>query len=281
MPGATAGVCAGVGVWSAPWLHTRTCPTSKSVFDVLMEICTGVGAGRGAACEAGAGRVWAPPPRLGPRPMPSTSSSPVDLMPVRDAAELAGRSSSTVRDWIRAGHLSKHREEPGNELSRVLVSRAELVARLEELDGPRPAPPTTNESRGEAPATAPDAGLVAELASARAMVASLEERLRLVGELRESERARLEAVAESERVALASAREAFEKAREALEGAAAAHLGAADAERRRADAAEAALRDARTDLEAVRGELAGARAELEALRVRSGMPWWRRLIAAG
>jgi len=202
--------------------------------------------------------------------MPSTSSSPVDLMPVRDAAELAGRSSSTVRDWIRAGHLSKHREEPGNELSRVLVSRAELVARLEELDGPRPAPPTTNESRGEAPATAPDAGLVAELASARAMVASLEERLRLVAELREFERA-----------SLRTARDAFEKSREALEGAAAAHLGAADAERRRADAAEAALRDARTDLEAVRGELAGARAELEALRVRSGMPWWRRLIAAG
>ena len=214
--------------------------------------------------------------------MSSTSSRPVDLMPVRDAAELAGRSSSTVRDWIRAGHLTKHREEPGNELSRVLVSRAELVARLKDVDGPRPAPPTAGvASRGEAPATAPAAVLAAELASARAMVAGLEERLRLVGELRESERAGLEAVAESERVALASARDAFEKAREALESAAAAHLGAADAERRRADAAEAALRDARTDLEAVRGELAGARAELEALRVRSGMPWWRRLIATG
>lgn len=197
--------------------------------------------------------------------MPSTSPAPVDLMPVRDAAELAGRSPSTVRDWIRAGHLTKHREEPRNELSRVLVSRAELVARLGDVDGPRPAPPTA----------------AAELASARAMVAGLEERLRLVGELRESERARLEAVAESERVALASARDAFEKAREALESAAAAHLGVADAERRRADAAEAALRDARTDLEAVRGELAGARAELEALRVRSGLPWWRRLIATG
>ncbi len=230
--------------------------------------------------------------------MTSTSppATPADagLIPIRDAAELAGRSPSTVRDWIRAGHLSKHREDPADERSRVLVSRAELVARLEDVDGPRPAPATEQPAEaldledvtprgpgGSPPSTVPDAGLVAELATARATVVGLEERLRLVNELREAERVRLEAAVEVEREGMASLREAFEKGRVALEAAAEAHLGAADAERRRADAAEAALRDARTDLEAVRGELAGARAELEALRVRAGLPWWRRLIAAG
>ena len=204
--------------------------------------------------------------------------TPDDLIPVQTAAELAGRSRSTVRDWIRAGYLSKHREDPENERSRVLVSRAELMARLEEVDGPQSAPASPPASTPTSPAVL---DLAAELANTRALVAGLEERLRLVGELRESERARLEATVEAERASLTSAREAFERSREALESAAAAHLGAADAERRRADAAEAALRDARADLEAVRGELAGARAELEALRAQAGLPWWRRLLTAG
>jgi multidrug efflux pump subunit AcrA (membrane-fusion protein) len=207
-------------------------------------------------------------------------SSPDDLMSVREAADLAGKSLSTVRDWIRAGHLVKHREDPEDDKSKVLVSRAELVARIEEVGGPRPEP-TPPGPGGSHPSTAPDAGLVAELASTRAVVAGLEERLRLVSELRESERARLEAVAESDRATLVSAREAFEKAREALESAAAAHLGAADAERRRADAAEEALRQTRDDLEVSRGELVAMRAELEALRVRNGLSWWRRMLTAG
>lgn len=174
-----------------------------------------------------------------------------DLIGVREAARIAGKSKSTVRDWIRAGHLTKHREDPANDLSRVLVSRAELLARLEDVDGPRPAPPT-----------AADAVLAAELASARAMVASLEERLRLVGELRDFERAQFKASVESERVSLARSRESFGMARAALECAASSQSTAteaerrrADAERRRADAAEALLRDARQEIKAMRGGL--------------------------
>jgi len=176
-----------------------------------------------------------------------------DLIGVREAARIAGKSKSTVRDWIRAGHLTKHREEPGNDLSRVIVSRAELLTRLEDVyvDSPRPAPPT-----------AADAVLAVELASVRAMVASLEEQLRLVGELRDFERAQFKASVEFERKTSALERESFKEARAAIEGTAATHMRAADAERRRADAerrradaAEAALRDARDDLEAVRGGL--------------------------
>lgn len=204
--------------------------------------------------------------------------TPDDLIPVQTAAELAGRSRSTVRDWIRAGYLSKNREDPENERSRVLVSRAELLARLEEVDGPQSAPASPPTSTPTSPAVL---DLAAELANTRALVAGLEERLRLVGELRESERARLEATVEAERASLTSAREAFERSREALESAAAAHLGAADAERRRADATAEALRDARADLEEVRGELIATRAELEVLRTHTGLPWWRRLLTAG
>jgi hypothetical protein len=230
-------------------------------------------------------------------------SSPDDLMSVREAADLAGKSLSTVRDWIRAGHLVKHREDPEDDKSKVLVSRAELVARIEEVGGPPTGP------GGSHPSTAPDADLVAELASTRAVITDLEagrdqlvlkladmrvsdastqaradgleERLRLVNELREAERVRLEAAVEVEREGVASLREAFEKGRVALEAAAEAHLGAADAERRRADAAEEALRQTRDDLEVSRGELVAMRAELEALRVRNGLSWWRRMLTAG
>jgi excisionase family DNA binding protein len=94
------------------------------------------------------------------------SSTPLDLLPVRDAARLVGRGYSTVRAWIAAGQLEAHRGEGTHRGSPpVLVSRAELLllCATSKSTDPGRRPPA------EPPAVAP--GAAVELAELRAAVA--------------------------------------------------------------------------------------------------------------
>jgi len=211
---------------------------------------------------------------------------------VREAADLVGRSLSTVRAWVRSGRLEGHREEPGNKRSRLLVHRAALVAVAAELDPdgshqtPAPAPtPATVEPSGVDGVEV--ARLRAELAAARELLTETRTRADTLAELLKREEDRTtEAVAEARRLAeaaeAAEARtaEAADAIRADLRDAIEAHIGNADAQRRRAEAAEAVGRDLRADLEAARAEVVGTRAELAALREREGLSWWHRLIGA-
>lgn len=194
----------------------------------------------------------APPTPPEPAPTPKADTLP-ELVPVRDAAELVGRSLSTVRSWVRSGRLEGHREEEGNAKSRLLVHRAALLVVAAELD-----PKAGREPEPEAPSPAPKAAAPdptdgAEVAALRAEVAGLREALHLASTrgddlsavLRRQDGQRSEALAEA---------------------------------RRRAETAEAVSRDLRADLEAARAELVGVRAELDTLRARAGLSWWRRLI---
>lgn len=178
---------------------------------------------------------------------------PGDLIPTKEAARLVDRSSSTVRAWLRAGRLTKHREQPGNDASRVLVSRAELMAYAAgELD---PAPP-----RPSAPRSAlPTGGQSPAMESGAADLVEL---------------ARLRAELEGARAVLAATRAHVAS----LEAQLASGDERVAAERQRADSAERHARELRTDLEEARDELRAARAESQALRAYAGLPWWRRAI---
>jgi hypothetical protein len=53
-------------------------------------------------------------------------SVPDDLMTAREAATYIERSLSSVRSWVRQGKVEGYREVPGDVMSRLLVSRAEI-----------------------------------------------------------------------------------------------------------------------------------------------------------
>lgn len=167
---------------------------------------------------------------------------PVDAIPVREAAVLVDRSLSSVRSYVRAGHIRGYHPEGANGANApLLVSRSELLTYVASA-GLSPAP-----GRRAPPAPEPTGEVSALRADLRA--AELQAEVRVAA-------ARLEAL----EVALA-----------AKDGAIAALMARADAlvelvDRERRHAAELADR------------LVVAEAELEALRGYAGLPWYRRLL---
>lgn len=159
---------------------------------------------------------------------------PDDLIPVRDAAQLAGRGISTIRTWVRMGKVDGWREDPDDDNSRLLVSRAaivEVAAALgpstrrgpgsaarwgDALQGsaPEPAPHLAAppvEQGTEHPASTPDAGAdprvatAVALATAEARIEGLERLLteraaQLAGARSELETSRAEALGLRERL---------------------------------------------------------------------------------
>jgi hypothetical protein len=71
-------------------------------------------------------------------------SEPADLLPIREAARLVGRSVATVRRWVADGELAAH-YGPGTHPSNrpVLVSRGELAALAGATKSPHPGRPPT------------------------------------------------------------------------------------------------------------------------------------------
>lgn len=181
--------------------------------------------------------------------MPVDTARPDDLIPLPEAAALVDRSVSSLRSWVRAGRLVKWREDPDDTGSRVLVSRAELLALAARDLDPTPGRPARRPPTDEAALP----GDLAELAKLRA----------------ELEGARL--VLEATREHLAELRIARGEALVGERQRAEAERSRADAERARADALAA-------ELVAAREELSAARAERDALRGLAGLPWWRRLL---
>lgn len=168
------------------------------------------------------------------------TTTPDDLVPVREAARLVDRSTATIRAWVRAGELRVYRGEGTHEANRpALVSRAELLnvagvtkaphpprpPRREEPVSPSPAASTPSPSPGPSSSPSPS---VAELDALRALAASREE------------------TAAAVRSTVA-----------ALEARCVDLSAALDRERARAD---------------------GLEAEISALRATQGLPWWRRLL---
>lgn len=155
--------------------------------------------------------------------MPVDTARPDDLLPLPEAAALVDRSLSSLRAWLRAGRLVKHRERPEDSGSRVLVSRAELLAlaagELAASPG-RPAP-------GVPRSVAPEHTTRAELEATRALLAVTREHL---DELRRGHAQ-----------ALALARDLVEAERARGEGLA-----------RELEAARAELQGARAELDALR-----------------------------
>jgi hypothetical protein len=184
------------------------------------------------------------------------TDTPADLITVKDAATLVDRSVSSVRAWLRAGKLAKHRENDADPNSRVLISRAELMTfAAVGLSAAPPRPPATS----EAPSLTPDTP--ADQEAPAVALARAQAELRGALAVLEATRAHVSALEGQVAATEKAANQAREEAR-----------ATADAERRRADAAErqvAELRDA----------LTAARAELEALKEYADLPWYRRLIA--
>jgi uncharacterized coiled-coil protein SlyX len=168
----------------------------------------------------------------------------VDAIPVREAATMVDRSLSSVRAYVRAGHIRGYHPEGANGANApLLVSRSELLTYVASA-GLSPAP-----GRRQAPGTTPEpAGEVSAL------------------------RADLRAAELQAEVRVAAARlEALEVALAAKDGAIAALMARADAlvelvDRERRHAAELADR------------LVAAEAELKALRGYAGLPWYQRLL---
>lgn len=68
------------------------------------------------------------------------TNRPDDLITAQEAAIMADRSKSTVRSWVRQGHLTGYRKDPKRKNSALLVSRSEVSAYLSvngKIDPPR------------------------------------------------------------------------------------------------------------------------------------------------
>lgn len=202
-----------------------------------------------------------------PTPM-GTSTQPVDLIPLREAAKLVDRSVSTLRKWVRAELLQSYRETPEDPSSRVLVSRQELLQHAVAA-GLNPAPPRRSgpaeppstptvqtvqveespESSPEAPSTA-----ALELALLRGEVSRLQ-----------AELAGRDALLQAVRAHVVTIEKAATVAREDAHG-------RGEAERRRGDALAEELMLTREQLRATSQELAG-------LREWAAGSWWRRAMA--
>lgn len=179
---------------------------------------------------------------------------PDDLLPLKDAAVVVGRSLSTLRAWIRAGELEGHRETPEDPNSRLLVSQQQLLllaARSKPIHpgGPRPDGPA------EPPATPPSTDppvlkrtvRIGELRDDR----RIEERMMLAALT--AERDGLKAVLEAQKLTIST----LESRCRDLEN----H---AHSERLRAQEHQ--------------DRLVAAEAELTALRGWQRLPWYQRLL---
>lgn len=190
-------------------------------------------------------------------PADPSTPRPDDLVTVKEAAALVDRSVSSVRAWLRAGKLEKHREEPGNESSRALLSRSALLAFARsalDIDPGRPSPgPRAEPPAAAAPMPEGDATLRAELARLRVEL----DGTRAVLEATRAHVATLEGNAATVGALVTAAQEEGQK---------------------RAHLAEEHARGLRADLERMRDERDAARAEADALKSYVGLPWWRRLV---
>jgi len=149
-------------------------------------------------------------------------SEPTDLLPIRDAALMVGRSLATLRRWVADGELEAHYGEGTHASNRpVLVSRSALAALAVTSKATKPGrPPTAHLAELEACRLA-----LAQARAETAMVRETSEALRQVIRLSEDR-----------------------------------------------------SRDLAVALEAERARVAGLGAELAALRDRSGLSLWQRLI---
>lgn len=118
--------------------------------------------------------------------MPTTPTTPTDLIPAREAASLLDRSLSTIRAWVREGHVTPYRGPSSHpESAPLLVSRAEVlhyaavIARIAVVPGRPPSLPRLSDEPPAAPGPpSPAPELVEALLSAhRGQVAALEARI--------------------------------------------------------------------------------------------------------
>lgn len=198
-------------------------------------------------------------------------NQPDDLVLQADAAELTGKSISTIRSWLRSGRLCKYRETPGNDHSRVLVSRSELltVAGLPDdacsgTVNPRKRPRQDGDTSPSATSQLDQSGII------QAMQATIDAHTATIDVLRATL---------AQRDSDVDARDAAaQSVREALSQAAEAQSGRADAERRRADELARELAGVRDELEVARADAIRLNAELGAMREVQGRSWWHRLL---
>lgn len=125
---------------------------------------------------------------------------PDDLVALKEAAVMVGRSVSTLRAWIRAGELTSFREQETDPNSKVLVSR-EAILRLAAIEkpvhpgGPRKAveenPSVPEVKRGDtmiAGLSAERDGLKALVEAQRLTISALEARCRDLEQMAHQER---------------------------------------------------------------------------------------------
>jgi hypothetical protein len=188
-----------------------------------------------------------------------------ELLDLSEAARIAERSETTIRRWVRDGHLARHEgPAPAHGGSPpVLVSTRELLAHLA-TSGQEPRP-------GDAHPVDHPPGAPQVIAGAHGPPAT-----RTAEEELAALRLRL-AVAEAEaglRAELATLREELARVRGDL-ATARAEL---ELERARATRAEVELAGARGERDDWRARHDAREAELAALRTAGGGSWWRRLL---
>lgn len=126
-------------------------------------------------------------------PPSNPAATPSDLLPIRDAARMVGRSLATVRRWVSDGELEAH-YGPGTHPSNrpVLVSRSALAALAFTGKSPDPARPRSLEiARVERAGAHTELAAVRETAEAlRLVIRVTEERARDLAVALEAERAR-------------------------------------------------------------------------------------------
>jgi chromosome segregation ATPase len=94
----------------------------------------------------------------------------LELVTLKEAAALSGRSESAIRDWLRSGKLDRHPPEEGDRYKRVRVDKAAVMARAEALNAKR----QSASQSAEAPASADAPNLTAELEALKAELARKE-----------------------------------------------------------------------------------------------------------
>lgn len=170
---------------------------------------------------------------------------PNDLVALKEAAVVVGRSVSTLRAWIRGGELAGYREQPEDPNSRVLVSRQALLVLAAQSKPIHPGGP-----RPESDAVPAEAG-AAPPSERRSDERRIEERLLLAALT--AERDGLRAVIEAQKLTIHTLEA---RCRDLENGAHSERLRAQEHQDR----------------------LVAAEAELQALRSRQKLPWYQRLL---
>jgi hypothetical protein len=208
----------------------------------------------------------------------SAPEQPADLIPLREAARCVDRSLSSLRSWIRQEFLTKYREEPGNPKSRVMISKAELMAYAVSA-GLDPDPPRRGPSTDETAVTAPAAA--STTVEVQLDTSDAQERLQI-----QIDNVRLRTERDGARELLAATRAHVKSLEAALEVARSGddqrvvfERERADFERERVKAEQERTQAVRRELELVREELVIARLELQELRSYAGS-WWSRVWRA-